>query len=62
MKEKTKRNKLVKYWCRQGFSYRYVGSLFGISKQRAHQIDHKKRKFWDKVFDWLCYWFVYKNY
>lgn len=54
MKEKKERNKAIRRWRKKGFTYSYIGNLFNMSRQCAHQIDHKKkpsiwRLLWNKL-------------
>ena len=41
MKERKERNSGIRDLHKKGYTYKEVGLQFGVSRQRAHQIDHK---------------------
>jgi len=45
MRQKTERNKEIRRYYKPGLGP-YLGKLYGISRQRVHQIVHVKRKNW----------------
>ncbi len=59
MKEEVERNKAIRWWRKQGLTYKYIGFRFGtngvpLSRQRIHQICSKKqpgmwRLLWKKL-------------
>ncbi len=54
MKEKTERNKLIRWWCKKGLSYRLVGDKFDLTRQRIHQIyKNGKPGFWRRLWNSL---------